>query len=70
MDSLTRWSFLNNNFEANELIYNANYYLFWTLSLSLSLSLQIRRYVYHDVIRLQDIQKLIDCSLVQVRLID
>ncbi|MCO5600796.1 hypothetical protein L7F22_054912 [Adiantum nelumboides] len=27
--------------------------------------LQIRRYVYHDVIRMQDIQKLIDCALVQ-----
>eukprot|EP00250_Pteridium_aquilinum_P003044 c13373_g1_i1 orf=2-787(-) len=27
--------------------------------------LQIRRYVYHDVIRLHDIQKLLDCSRVQ-----
>ncbi|XVF51688.1 hypothetical protein PTKIN_Ptkin04bG0204600 [Pterospermum kingtungense] len=27
--------------------------------------LQIRRYVYHDVIRLSDAQKLINCSLVQ-----
>ncbi|OVA05810.1 zinc finger protein [Macleaya cordata] len=27
--------------------------------------LQIRRYVYHDVIRLDDIEKLIDCSFVQ-----
>eukprot|EP00261_Vitis_vinifera_P028213 XP_010662296.1 PREDICTED: uncharacterized protein LOC100852507 [Vitis vinifera] len=27
--------------------------------------LQIRRYVYHDVIRLDDAQKLMDCSLVQ-----
>ncbi|XP_057977387.1 protein RGF1 INDUCIBLE TRANSCRIPTION FACTOR 1-like [Malania oleifera] len=27
--------------------------------------LQIRRYVYHDVIRLQDAQKLMDCSFVQ-----
>eukprot|EP00252_Welwitschia_mirabilis_P026962 TRINITY_DN9054_c0_g1_i5.p1 TRINITY_DN9054_c0_g1~~TRINITY_DN9054_c0_g1_i5.p1 ORF type:complete len:247 (-),score=-3.34 TRINITY_DN9054_c0_g1_i5:217-957(-) len=27
--------------------------------------LQVRRYVYHDVIRLHDIQKLLDCSLVQ-----
>ncbi|XP_024923137.3 protein RGF1 INDUCIBLE TRANSCRIPTION FACTOR 1-like [Ziziphus jujuba] len=27
--------------------------------------LQIRRYVYHDVIQLDDAQKLIDCSLVQ-----
>lgn len=27
--------------------------------------LQIRRYVYHDVIRLGDAQKLLDCSLVQ-----
>ncbi|GLJ05038.1 hypothetical protein SUGI_0009850 [Cryptomeria japonica] len=27
--------------------------------------LQVRRYVYHDVIRLHDMQKLLDCSLVQ-----
>lgn len=27
--------------------------------------LQVRRYVYHDVIRLLDLQKLLDCSLVQ-----
>ncbi|XP_010259013.1 PREDICTED: uncharacterized protein LOC104598572 [Nelumbo nucifera] len=27
--------------------------------------LQIRRYVYHDVIRLDDIEKLIDCAFVQ-----
>ncbi|KAL0723288.1 hypothetical protein Bca4012_037887 [Brassica carinata] len=27
--------------------------------------LQVRRYVYHDVIRLEDLQKLIDCSNVQ-----
>ncbi|XP_047306574.1 protein RGF1 INDUCIBLE TRANSCRIPTION FACTOR 1-like [Impatiens glandulifera] len=27
--------------------------------------LQIRRYVYHDVIRLQDAQKLIDCTFLQ-----
>ncbi|KAJ8633705.1 hypothetical protein MRB53_027041 [Persea americana] len=27
--------------------------------------LQIRRYVYHDVIRLDDLEKLIDCSFVQ-----
>eukprot|EP01018_Ginkgo_biloba_P021441 Gb_01198 [translate_table: standard] len=27
--------------------------------------LQVRRYVYHDVIRLHDMQKLMDCSLVQ-----
>lgn len=27
---------------------------------------QIRRYVYHDVIRLDDAAKLIDCSSVQV----
>ncbi|GAB2216153.1 hypothetical protein Droror1_Dr00023922 [Drosera rotundifolia] len=27
--------------------------------------LQIRRYVYHDVIRLEDLEKLIDCSSVQ-----
>ncbi|XP_010557629.1 PREDICTED: uncharacterized protein LOC104826567 isoform X2 [Tarenaya hassleriana] len=27
--------------------------------------LQIRRYVYHDVVRLEDLQKLIDCSNVQ-----
>ncbi|XP_058086387.1 protein RGF1 INDUCIBLE TRANSCRIPTION FACTOR 1-like [Magnolia sinica] len=27
--------------------------------------LQIRRYVYHDVIRLDDMEKLIDCSFVQ-----
>lgn len=29
--------------------------------------LQIRRYVYQDVIRLNDLEKLIDCALVQVR---
>lgn len=29
--------------------------------------LQIRRYVYQDVIRLDDLEKLIDCALVQVR---
>lgn len=27
--------------------------------------LQVRRYVYHDVIRLDDLQKLIDCSYIQ-----
>ncbi|KAL6004942.1 hypothetical protein ACLOJK_005500 [Asimina triloba] len=27
--------------------------------------IQIRRYVYHDVVRLDDMEKLIDCSLVQ-----
>ncbi|RRT79612.1 hypothetical protein BHE74_00024571 [Ensete ventricosum] len=27
---------------------------------------QVRRYVYHDVVRLQDLDKLIDCSSVQV----
>ncbi|KAH9327294.1 hypothetical protein KI387_007472, partial [Taxus chinensis] len=27
--------------------------------------LQVRRYVYHDVIRVHDMQKLLDCSLVQ-----
>ncbi|XP_021899349.1 uncharacterized protein LOC110815726 [Carica papaya] len=27
--------------------------------------LQVRRYVYHDVVRLEDLQKLIDCSSVQ-----
>ncbi|XP_058732220.1 protein RGF1 INDUCIBLE TRANSCRIPTION FACTOR 1 [Vicia villosa] len=27
--------------------------------------LQVRRYVYHDVVRLKDLQKLIDCSNVQ-----
>lgn len=32
--------------------------------------LQIRRYVYHDVIRLQDILKLIDCALVQTYIIN
>ncbi|KAH7299991.1 hypothetical protein KP509_24G040000 [Ceratopteris richardii] len=32
--------------------------------------LQIRRYVYHDVIRMQDIQKLIDCALVQPYIIN
>jgi len=30
--------------------------------------LQVRRYVYHDVVRLEDLQKLIDCSNVQVYL--
>ncbi|KAG5116611.1 hypothetical protein JHK84_042724 [Glycine max] len=28
--------------------------------------LQVRRYVYHDVIRLDDLEKLIDCSNIQV----
>jgi hypothetical protein len=28
--------------------------------------LQVRRYVYHDVVRLEDLEKLIDCSGVQV----
>lgn len=28
---------------------------------------QVRRYVYHDVIRLDDLEKLIDCSNIQVR---
>ncbi|KAJ7552510.1 hypothetical protein O6H91_06G058300 [Diphasiastrum complanatum] len=32
--------------------------------------LQIRRYVYHDVIRLQDIQKLVDCGHVQPYIIN
>lgn len=32
--------------------------------------LQIRRYVYHDVIRLQDIQRLLDCSTVQTYIIN
>lgn len=32
--------------------------------------LQIRRYVYHDVIRLQDIQNLVDCALVQTYIIN
>ncbi|TKY73045.1 hypothetical protein E2542_SST01792 [Spatholobus suberectus] len=27
--------------------------------------LQVRRYIYHDVVRLEDLQKLIDCSNVQ-----
>ncbi|GMH27757.1 hypothetical protein Nepgr_029600 [Nepenthes gracilis] len=27
--------------------------------------LQVRRYVYHDVVRLDDLQKLIDCSYIQ-----
>ncbi|RZS02793.1 hypothetical protein BHM03_00032872, partial [Ensete ventricosum] len=29
--------------------------------------LQVRRYVYNDVVRLDDLEKLIDCSYVQVR---
>jgi hypothetical protein len=32
--------------------------------------LQIRRYVYHDVIRLQDMQRLLDCSQVQTYIIN
>jgi hypothetical protein len=32
--------------------------------------LQIRRYVYHDVIRLLDVQKLVDCSQVQTYIIN
>ncbi|XP_020976621.1 uncharacterized protein LOC107637675 isoform X4 [Arachis ipaensis] len=28
--------------------------------------LQVRRYVYHDVVRLDDLEKLIDCSNIQV----
>lgn len=32
--------------------------------------LQVRRYVYHDVIRLQDLQKLVDCALVQTYIIN
>ncbi len=32
--------------------------------------LQIRRYVYHDVIRLHDIQRLLDCSQVQTYIIN
>ncbi|KAL0716542.1 hypothetical protein Bca4012_065864 [Brassica carinata] len=28
--------------------------------------LQVRRYVYHDVVRLSDLEKLIDCSYIQV----
>ncbi|XP_057854373.1 protein RGF1 INDUCIBLE TRANSCRIPTION FACTOR 1 [Cryptomeria japonica] len=32
--------------------------------------LQVRRYVYHDVIRLLDIQKLLDCSQVQTYIIN
>ncbi|EFJ28700.1 hypothetical protein SELMODRAFT_4832, partial [Selaginella moellendorffii] len=32
--------------------------------------LQVRRYVYHDVIRLHDIQKLVDCSHVQTYIIN
>jgi len=28
---------------------------------------QVRRYVYHDVIRLDDLEKLVDCSNIQVR---
>ncbi|XP_024402424.1 protein RGF1 INDUCIBLE TRANSCRIPTION FACTOR 1 [Physcomitrium patens] len=32
--------------------------------------LQIRRYVYHDVIRLQDMQRLLDCSTVQTYIIN
>lgn len=32
--------------------------------------LQIRRYVYHDVIRLHDVQKLVDCSFVQAYIIN
>ncbi|XP_044496058.1 protein RGF1 INDUCIBLE TRANSCRIPTION FACTOR 1-like isoform X2 [Mangifera indica] len=28
--------------------------------------LQVRRYVYHDVVRLGDLEKLIDCSFIQV----
>lgn len=32
--------------------------------------LQVRRYVYHDVVRLEDLQKLIDCSNVQVSIIE
>ncbi|XP_024532355.1 uncharacterized protein LOC9640052 isoform X2 [Selaginella moellendorffii] len=32
--------------------------------------LQVRRYVYHDVIRLQDIQKFVDCALVQTYIIN
>lgn len=27
---------------------------------------QVRRYVYHDVVRLDDLERLIDCSFVQV----
>ena len=32
--------------------------------------LQVRRYVYHDVVRLEDLQKLIDCSNVQVSILE
>lgn len=32
--------------------------------------LQIRRYVYHDVIRLHDLQKLVDCTRVQAYVIN
>jgi len=28
---------------------------------------QVRRYVYNDVVRLDDLERLIDCSFVQVR---
>ena len=28
--------------------------------------MQVRRYVYNDVVRLDDLEKLIDCSFVQV----
>ena len=27
---------------------------------------QVRRYVYHDVVRLGDLEKLVDCSNIQV----
>lgn len=30
---------------------------------------QVRRYVYHDVVRLGDLEKLIDCSYIQVFII-
>lgn len=30
---------------------------------------QVRRYVYQDVIRLDDLEKLIDCSYIQVGII-
>jgi hypothetical protein len=33
-----------------------------------SVDLQIRRYVYHDVVRIEDIQKMVDCTHVQVSL--
>lgn len=55
-------------FETSQLVFwkERPFFIRLNLILNFCVVFQIRRYVYHDVIRLDDAAKLIDCAFVQV----